>query len=214
MTITTRNAISACIAFREIWLPQLAPTYWTLTWSGVRWNVRPSAVSTLFRWAGVSWWVCTVQLAACFWELVTYWTMASLPPPAAPTVLRTWEMVAVPAGNWKTEPPLKSTLKLSPNTARAITLTARITPEMVYQSRWRPTNSIETSPRYSLPPMPPSADITPPLPGSAGPGPGPPCGAGFLARVPGPRAGPGRGRTTDARRRRTWSGRAASSSAW
>ena len=73
--------------------------------------------------------------------------MASLPPPAPLTAVRTWEMVAVPAGNWKTEPPLKSTLKFSPKTARAMMLIARITPEMVYQSRWRPTNSTETSPR-------------------------------------------------------------------
>jgi hypothetical protein len=147
MTITTRNAISPCSAFREIWLPQLAPTYWTLSWSGLRWNARVSAFSTLLRWAGVSWWVCTVQLAVCCWGLTTCWTMASPPPPAPLTVLRTWEMVAAPTGNWKTEPPLKSTLKFSPKTARAITLTARITPEMVYQSRWRPTNSTETSPR-------------------------------------------------------------------
>ena len=69
MTITTRNAISACSAFWEIWLPQLAPTYWTLIWFGVRWNERAIAFSTPFRWAGVSWWVCTVQLALCFWGL-------------------------------------------------------------------------------------------------------------------------------------------------
>ena len=73
--------------------------------------------------------------------------MASLPPPAPLTAVRTCEMVAVPAGNWKTEPPLKSTLKFSPKTTRAMMLTARIAPEMVYQSRWRLTNSIETSPR-------------------------------------------------------------------
>jgi hypothetical protein len=51
------------------------------------------------------------------------------------------------AGNWKTAPPLKSTLKSRPWTSSATMLISRMAPEIEYHVRFRPTKSIETSPR-------------------------------------------------------------------
>src|ERR1035441_10134089 len=191
MTITIRKAISACSALWVIWLPQVGPIEETLTCALVSpkaW-LRPSC--TLKSFALESDPVCTCHDALL--PLPTCWTIASWPPPELVTVLRTWAMVAWWSVNWSTEPPLKSTLKLSPRPASAPMLISRMSPEMAYQRRRLLTNSTETSPRYSLPPPLPSRDITPPSlrswPGwwpGAVPSP---------ATARGRRGGPGRGRT-------------------
>ena len=72
--------------------------------------------------------------------------MAPLTPPSS-TAVCTWVTVADGASNWKTAPPLKSTLKLRCRTSSATTLTSRIAPEIVYHIRWRPTKLTDTSPR-------------------------------------------------------------------
>src|SRR5690348_10936652 len=107
MTITTRNAISACIAFVEIWLPQLAPGYWTLIWPGARVSGQAIACHSAFRRAGVSRWVCRVQVAVGLGAFSTCWTVARAPPPAPLTVLRTGEMKDNVAGSSEAVPPFK-----------------------------------------------------------------------------------------------------------
>ena len=78
----------------------------------------------------------------------TCWTMAPSPSPVEATALCTWPIEdAEEAGRVMTEPPLKSTVKFSPRPKRPIRLSRRITPEIMYQSFWRPTKSKETSPR-------------------------------------------------------------------
>ena len=66
------------------------------------------------------------------------------------------------AWNWKTAPPLKSTLKFRPRTSTATMLTSRMAAEIEYHVRLRPTKLIDTSPRYSLPPISPTRDIMTP----------------------------------------------------
>ena len=73
--------------------------------------------------------------------------MTSWPAPPLAAALRTWLIDADDAGNWKTEPPLKSTLKFSPRPNRPTRLSTRISPEIEYQSFCRPTKSKDTSPR-------------------------------------------------------------------
>ena len=53
---------------------------------------------------------------------ISPWTVAWLP----------WLVLY---GNWKVEPPLKSTEKFSPFTSSATTLTSRMMPEIVYHIR-------------------------------------------------------------------------------
>src|SRR6266536_70485 len=156
-----RKAISACSAFCEIWEPQLGPTNVVLTASGEdRWKLLAIASWTLVCSAKVSFAVCTCQLALL--PRPTFCTIASLPPPAVLTTRLTCSGVAAGAVNWKTEPPLNSTLSFSPRPISAAMLISRITPDIVNQSRFLATNSTDTSPRYSRPPMLPSLDITPP----------------------------------------------------
>ena len=90
--------------------------------------------------------VCTCQVALL--PEPTCWTMAPWPSPVPETALCTWLIEAAEvAGNWMTDPPLKSTVKFSPRPNRPTRLSSRITPEIVYHSFWRPTKSKETSPR-------------------------------------------------------------------
>ena len=63
------------------------------------------------------------------------------------SALCSWERVAPGALNCSTDPPLKSTLKFSHLVDRATMAISRISPEIVYQVRWRPTKLIDTSPR-------------------------------------------------------------------
>jgi hypothetical protein len=51
------------------------------------------------------------------------------------------------AENWKTAPPLKSTLKSRPWTSSAMMLISRMAPEIEYHVRFRPTKLTDTSPR-------------------------------------------------------------------
>ena len=53
----------------------------------------------------------------------------------------TWVCVAAGAENWKTAPPLKSTLKSRPRANSATMLISRMAPEIVYHLRLRPTKS-------------------------------------------------------------------------
>ena len=53
----------------------------------------------------------------------------------------TWVCVAEGAENWKTAPPLKSTLKSRPLANRATMLMSRMAPEIAYHRRLWPTKS-------------------------------------------------------------------------
>ena len=216
-TITTTNAISASRALEEIWLPQVGPTNVVLIWL----TLMPSSFasesctcSVVPMLSGAVW--------ACHCALLptpTFCTV-TVPPPPSWTAFSTWLMLAFGALTWKIDPPLKSTLKFSPRTIRAMMAMARMQPEIVYQSFCRLTKLTETSPRYSRPPTSPSRDIMPPLrwPAvsarcQAGPA-GSPGGAPRNATGPVPRAAPDPGRTICAPGRRIWSGPAGSPSAW
>ena len=72
--------------------------------------------------------------------------MAPLTPPDS-TAFCTWLSDEDGEENVKIAPPLKSTLKSRPRTSRATTLTSRISAEMVYHRRCRPTKLTDTSPR-------------------------------------------------------------------
>ena len=64
---------------------------------------------------------------------------AKVVDPLTVTVTRVCD--AEGAENWKTAPPLKSTLKSRPRTNRAKTLMSRIAPEIMYHRRLWPTKS-------------------------------------------------------------------------
>ena len=68
-----------------------------------------------------------------------------MPPDS--TALCTWLSDADDEGNVKIAPPLKSTLKDRPRTITATMLMTRMSAEMVYHRRRRPTKSNDTSPR-------------------------------------------------------------------
>jgi hypothetical protein len=103
-----RNAISACSALAEICEPQLGPTKFTLTASLFRSKWLVSASSILVCVLNGTFAVCTCQL--CLSPTPSFCTIASLPPPAPMTTLVISVVVALLSLNWKTEPPLNSTL--------------------------------------------------------------------------------------------------------
>ena len=143
--------------------PQLAPTKLMLIWFCGTPRSRLSVACTCCCWENGSLPVCTDQLALL--PEPTCCTIALLLAGELLTACCTWVMLLWPTGNLKTEPPLKSTVKFSPRVNRPTRQSTRISPEIMYQSRCRPTKSKETSPRYSRPPMLPRADITPPSAG-------------------------------------------------
>src|SRR5580658_10471013 len=140
-TITIKNAISASIALSVIWLPQLGPTNWVLILLALtpRWLI--SEFSTLLVWALVSDLVCTCQDLPS--GPLRFCTIAPLTP-ASETAPWTWVADAEFAGNWKTAPPLKSTLKSRPLVSSATRLISRMAPEIEYHVRFLPTKLIDT----------------------------------------------------------------------
>src|ERR1022692_3419823 len=156
-TITIRNAMSASTALVVIWLPQLDPTNWTLMFFAL--SLLCSVFSTVLVALLLSAGVCTCQdlprgpLSSC--------TIAPLTP-SLDTTSWTWVTDADGAENWKTAPPLKSTLKSRQRTSSATMLISRMAPEIEYHVRFRPTKLTDTSPRYSRPPTLPRRDIRPP----------------------------------------------------
>ena len=150
--------IKAVMALEVIWLPQVAPTSWTCMSVDEMWNACPRADATFWLTSLVSVPVCTVH----WWVWLVNWMVES-PPPAWVTTreIAPW-LVAELSGNEKLDPPVNSSEKFSPRTSKATTLTSRMMPEITYHSRWRWTNLMETSPRYSRPAMPPPRAIMPP----------------------------------------------------
>src|SRR5580658_8798693 len=138
-TITIRNVIRACTALEVIVLPQLGPTNVVLMLFPLRPSWLSSELSTWRVWELVSDLVCTCQDLPC--RPLRDCTTAPLTPA---WVTASWISVTVcedDAGNWNTAPPLKSTLKSRPWRNSPKMLTSRITPEIVYHLRFRPTKS-------------------------------------------------------------------------
>src|SRR5579872_956963 len=158
MTITIRNAISAWVAFCEIWLPQDPLTELTLTWLCGTLSSFASEARTALDWSCFSSLVCTCQLAAE--PVPTCCTIASETPPSV-AAFWTWLSVTDAGAPLtpKTAPPLNSTLNESPRTSTAMRLTRMMRAEMEYHIRRLPTKSTDTSPRYSRPPIEPRRDI-------------------------------------------------------
>src|SRR6201999_3862736 len=144
-TITIRNAISASRALDEIWLPQVGPTYCVLICDWVMFSSLDRLSWTFWTWPMVSGAVWAIHWA--FSPTPAFCTVA-VPPPPSDTAVSTWLMVAFGALTVKIEPPLKSTLKFSPRTSSPTMAMMTMQPEIAYQSFWRPTKLIETSPRY------------------------------------------------------------------
>src|SRR6185437_4304139 len=146
--------ISASRAFDVIWPPQVGPTSWTDILPWAMWNACSSALATFWETVEDSAPVSTVHW--CSDGVWVSWTLAS-PPPLLVTTreIASWVTEEL-FGKVKLDPPLNSSEKFSPRTARAIALISAKTPEMEYHSRCRPTKLIETSPRYSRPAMPPT----------------------------------------------------------
>src|ERR1700722_2636993 len=134
--------ISASSALVVIWLPQVGPTKLGVIFEAGMLN-RCSIASAIFtvRLTGEvgSALVVTSHCDLSSGELAI-WTVAS-PPPLAFTSSEIWPWTAVwlpwlvVYGNWKVEPPLKSTEKFSPFTSSATTHTSRMRPEMAYHIR-------------------------------------------------------------------------------
>src|ERR1700733_11626294 len=151
--------ISASTALDVIWLPQVGPTSWIVMLAGRMWNAFSIALAT--PWVTV---LDSVPVCAVHWwssPLEVSWMVASPPPAQVMTREIAFWLVSELDGKVKLDPPLNSSEKFRPLTARAIALITTMTPEIAYHSRWRPTKLIETSARYSRPAMPPPA-ITPP----------------------------------------------------
>ena len=83
----------------EISLPQLAPMEVTLIEFCGTPDALLRAASTFCCTAGLSVRVCTCHSGG-FPIGVTFWTMASLPPPDELTAWRTWVIEVDPASNW------------------------------------------------------------------------------------------------------------------
>src|SRR4051794_8193240 len=126
--------MSAVIALEVIWLPQLGPVNWTLMALWLTLNAFSSAAWTVWVACDVSWPVVTCQRCG-----PDRYCARESPPPAAVTarVMSPWDADAA-AGNWKTDPPLNSTLKFSPRISRAPPLTIKMMPEIAYHIFWRP----------------------------------------------------------------------------
>src|SRR6202012_3208080 len=129
-TITMRNAISASDALEEIWLPQVGPTNWVLTWFWVMFSSLASESWTLSTWLMDSGAVWADQSAL---DPAPAFCTTAVPPPPSDTACSTWLMVALGALTVKIEPPLKSTLKFSPRTSSPTMAMTTMQAEIVYQ---------------------------------------------------------------------------------
>src|SRR5271165_580587 len=148
MTITTRKAIRASSAFCDTWEPQLEPTVWIEILPTLMSNFCAIARSICSDFVVDSWLVCTCQYGALPLNGLTSLALGLTPPLAATTCSRPvwvtgWVTEEEAAGTVNADPPLNSTLKLSPRKISASRLMARMKPEIVYQSFCRPTKSKE-----------------------------------------------------------------------